>query len=70
MGIGLTNRLRLWFIAQEFQAISEIKLISDFNMLVCKTSKMTTKIYLKIMIVKFVHQRVCFKRLVWKLLNF
>ena len=31
------------------------KMISDFNMLVCKTSTMTTKIYLKIIIVKFIH---------------
>ena len=49
---------RLWFIALEFQAISETKPISDFIMLVYKTSKMTTKIYFKIMIVKFTHQRV------------
>ena len=38
-----------------FKPFPENKLISDFNMLVCKTSKMTTKIYLKIMIVKLIH---------------
>ena len=36
------------------------KKISDFIMLVCKTYKMTTKIYFKIMIVKFTHQRLYF----------
>ena len=52
--------LGLWFIALEFQVISDTKSISDFIMLVYKISKTTTKIYFKIMIVKFTHQRVRF----------
>ena len=37
-----TYWLGLWFIALEFQAISDTKSISDFIMLVYKTSEMTT----------------------------
>ena len=47
-------------IKQICQYISDTKSISDFIMLVYKISKTTTKIYFKIMIVKFTHQRVRF----------